>query len=208
MMAKQQDSVGYRFEVTSQQRCNNSPQRQDIPWRSTCKLIHHPGIFSGADQNHWRMILCTTVLWMRHRTESRKSSHGARVTWIPGHNYEQIMGSVTTPTWCSSTAQRGVLLSPHNHLHSSVTRLTWEAHTLSSLFTHGLNQYLARTFHVGFNSICNQTLWSIGLAHLISRSTAPSSDKAIKSPKTFAKICEKLPDICGNFSSRYTGAKL
>lgn len=208
MMAAQQDPVGYRFEVTSQQTCNNSPQLQDIPWRSTCKLIHHPGIFSGADQNPWRMILHTTVLWMCHRTESRKSSHGARVTWIPGHNANNGIHPNTDTMSNGSTAQWGVLLSPHDHLHPSVTRLTWEAHTSSSLFTHGLNQDLARTFHMRFNSICNQTLWSIGLAYLISHRIAPSSDTAIKSPKTFAKICEKLADIRGNFSSCYTGAKL
>lgn len=31
MMAAQQDSVGYRFQVASQQRCNNSAQLQHIP---------------------------------------------------------------------------------------------------------------------------------------------------------------------------------
>lgn len=52
MMATQQDSVGYRFQVTNQQRSNNSPQLQSVPWKPTCKLIHHPGTFSGADENH------------------------------------------------------------------------------------------------------------------------------------------------------------
>jgi len=73
--ATQQDSVGYRFQSTSQQRCNNSAQLQHIPWRPTHKFIHHPGIFSGADQNHWRMIL-----HMCHRAESRKYSH-----WSSSH---------------------------------------------------------------------------------------------------------------------------
>lgn len=31
MMAAQQDPVGYRFQVVSQQRCNNSAQLQHIP---------------------------------------------------------------------------------------------------------------------------------------------------------------------------------
>lgn len=31
MMAPQQDSAGYRFQVSSKQRCNNSAQLQHIP---------------------------------------------------------------------------------------------------------------------------------------------------------------------------------
>lgn len=85
-----------------------------------------------------------------------------------------------------------------------------KVHILSSLHTHP--QWIApkissSTWHItcvwNSTSIWNQTLWRVGLTCLISHSTVPSSHT-----ETFAKICEKFPELYGNYSSHHTGTKL